>query len=193
MSHKKLQVYQSFWQFSLEVYKQESVKKNCLSLQDEYGLNVNLMLAALWAAVWQQKIRLEDFNYFRKKLNEFDVNVIIPLRKTRRAISNEFGFEGENTLTDKQSLKKQMLSVEIEAEKIYQQQLECLVLNSFREMKNRIHSVNDFKIDHQKFAVIGKENLNSYQRDYSQKLTHAMPSSTKLLSQMDCLVNSIEI
>ena len=193
MSHKKHQVYQSFWQFSLEVYKQESVKKNCLSLQDEYGLNVNMILAALWAAVWQQKIRLEDFNYFQKKLNDFDANVIVPLRKTRRAVTNDFGFEGKNTLADKQSLKEKILSVEIEAEKIYQQQLECMVLNSFREMKNRMHSVNDFKIDHLKFSLIGKENLNLYQRAYSQQLTHAMPSSPKLLSKIDCLVNSVEI
>ena len=78
---KKTRPYQTLWQFSLETYSQSEVKKSCLSLQDQYGFNVNILLAALWAAAWNQEISLGDFSCFQEKLKKFDTAIVIPLRK----------------------------------------------------------------------------------------------------------------
>lgn len=47
---------QLFWQFSCEFYQQKGVERACLTLQNEYGLNVNLTLFLLWYAVHAQKV-----------------------------------------------------------------------------------------------------------------------------------------
>ena len=187
MGNNKLQVYQSFWQFSLEIYNQEDVKKKCLSLQDEYGFNVNLILAALWAAIWQQKLEEGNFNFFRNKLKHFDENIVIPLRKARRVAVDSAGFEYGKTSEGEKSLKEQILKVEIEAEKIYQQQLEYLILNSFKKMKDCIQSADDYKINLDSFRMIGKENLKQYEKVVNH------PSSINILPQLDCLLNSVVI
>jgi len=187
MANNKLQVYQSFWQFSLEIYNQEDVKKKCLSLQDEYGFNVNLILAALWAAIWQQKIEEDKFNFFKNKLKHFDENIIVPLRKVRRVAVDNAGFECVKPPEGEKSLKEQILKAEIEAEKIYQQKLEYLILNNFKKMKDRIQSVDDYKINLESFKMIGKENLKHYEKVVSH------PSSINILPQLDCLLNNVVI
>lgn len=37
-----------FWQFSVGLYADETVKATCLSLQDSYGADVNLLLLTRW-------------------------------------------------------------------------------------------------------------------------------------------------
>ncbi|MDT8428369.1 MAG: TIGR02444 family protein [Pseudomonadales bacterium] len=39
-----------FWQFSLRLYDGPSVAENCLRLQDEFDLDVNLLLFCCWSA-----------------------------------------------------------------------------------------------------------------------------------------------
>ena len=39
---------QNFWKFSLELYDREGVAAACLALQEEYQLDVNLLLFCYW-------------------------------------------------------------------------------------------------------------------------------------------------
>jgi uncharacterized protein (TIGR02444 family) len=39
-----------FWRFSLSFYRTQDVPAACISLQDRHGLDVNIMLFALWLA-----------------------------------------------------------------------------------------------------------------------------------------------
>ncbi|MGB0714134.1 MAG: TIGR02444 family protein, partial [Gammaproteobacteria bacterium] len=36
------------WDFSVQVYTREGVEPACLELQDRFGLNVNMLLFAVW-------------------------------------------------------------------------------------------------------------------------------------------------
>ena len=45
---EQLNLDNEFWRFSLEVYQDEEVQRLCLSLQDDYGLDVNVVLFCLW-------------------------------------------------------------------------------------------------------------------------------------------------
>ncbi|MGI9291937.1 MAG: TIGR02444 family protein, partial [Gammaproteobacteria bacterium] len=40
-----------FWTYSLRLYAQPQVQDDCLTLQDEHGLDVNLVLFCIWAGL----------------------------------------------------------------------------------------------------------------------------------------------
>lgn len=46
----------SFWQFSCDFYAEPQVEKVCLTLQDEYDLNVNIILFLLWYSAAQRQL-----------------------------------------------------------------------------------------------------------------------------------------
>ncbi len=37
-----------FWDYSLGIYRKPGVADACIALQDEFGLDVNMLLACLW-------------------------------------------------------------------------------------------------------------------------------------------------
>ena len=48
-----------FWEFSLAHYELDDVPQACLALQDEFGLDVNLLLYAAWLAGMDRCLTLE--------------------------------------------------------------------------------------------------------------------------------------
>lgn len=51
-----------FWQYSVEVYSQAAAQRACLYLQDEAGLNVNLLLMCGFLTNQGAKLSSEQFN-----------------------------------------------------------------------------------------------------------------------------------
>ena len=43
----------AFWRFSVQFYRQPAVAEVCLLLQDEFGIDVNLLLFVLWRRLWR--------------------------------------------------------------------------------------------------------------------------------------------
>lgn len=183
----------SFWLFSLEIYQRKQVKEICLSLQDQYEFNVNFILAALWTAYWQQPVSRDDFEYYRQQLSPFDMDIIQPLRRARRATCGEYGFESGAALQIKSLLKEQLLAAEIAAEKIFQQQLETLILNNCQGMKTRIGAIKDRGATDdscsgsKNFKAIAEKNLYQYALILNNKTV------TDYSSHIAALVNKIAI
>ena len=75
---------EGFWDFSNRVYRKPDVSQCCLSLQDLYGLDVNLLLFACWHA----RSRGLCEPALAEKALAFSSNwanhVVKPLRGTRR-------------------------------------------------------------------------------------------------------------
>jgi uncharacterized protein (TIGR02444 family) len=74
-----------FWDYSLAVYGKPDVANACLYLQDEFGLDVNLLLDCLWSAA-QGPGRL-DSGQIREVLNrtrDWQEKIVKPLRNARR-------------------------------------------------------------------------------------------------------------
>lgn len=46
----------SFWQFSCDFYSKPQIEQACLALQDEFDLNVNIMLFLLWYSAAQGRL-----------------------------------------------------------------------------------------------------------------------------------------
>jgi uncharacterized protein (TIGR02444 family) len=79
-----------FWQYSLAIYAQPDVADACINLQDEFGLDVNLVLACLWSDA-EGPGRL-DSEHIRKLVNgtrDWQEKVVKPLRGLRRYSKHE--------------------------------------------------------------------------------------------------------
>lgn len=101
-----------FWEYSLNCYSQVEVKQGCLLLQDEYGLNVNLLLFCRWLGEVHNRVAAKEF--FINELKEFrqlEVDTLIPVRAMRRQFKKQHG--------DGESYQK-FLSVELSLEKYAQ-------------------------------------------------------------------------
>jgi len=76
---------QPFWNFSLAVYGASAVQDECLSLQDQFGLDVNLVLfCAFVGAVHGVALTCGDVAAARQEVAQWHDDIVRPLRAARR-------------------------------------------------------------------------------------------------------------
>lgn len=110
-----------YWQFSLVVYRQKGVASSCLALQARIGLEVNVLLMALLAARWHQRV------IGRHEVEQADAlvlpwrrDIVVPLRELRSRL--KLGpAPAPDVRTD--TLRNQIKATELQAERIEQQEL----------------------------------------------------------------------
>lgn len=115
---------EGFWDFSNRVYRKPDVSRCCLSLQDLYGLDVNLLLFACWHA---RSRGLFEPALVEKALafsSTWADHVVKPLRGARRWMKTQT----ENNLgEDFHRLREQIKALELQCEKFQEHTLESLV------------------------------------------------------------------
>ncbi len=93
----------SLWQFMLGTYAQAGVKELCLRAQNEYGIDVLLLLMDAWLKkeklAWPNQSELQQYLSWRQQM-------IIPLRALRMSL-----------VKDEEPLRSQLLTAELSAEK----------------------------------------------------------------------------
>jgi uncharacterized protein (TIGR02444 family) len=110
----------SFWTFSLSVYGQPGVPAACLTLQDEGGADVNLLLFALYLGRAGRKLTGNDVLKIAQTTEPWRAGIVVALRAARRALKEPPApFAGP--LAD--HLRKSVKSAELEAERIQQETL----------------------------------------------------------------------
>ena len=77
-----------FWTFSLATYGADGVAETCIRVQDEMGLDVNLVLYACWLASMGQRMTLPHCAEIEKRISEWRQRVVLPLRALRRDLRN---------------------------------------------------------------------------------------------------------
>jgi len=77
----------AFWTFSLTFYGRPGVAAACLALQDEHGLDVNIVLLCCWLG-WSGRGRLDKASLAAadRSVAAWRREVIWPLRAVRRAL-----------------------------------------------------------------------------------------------------------
>ena len=77
------------WKFSLSVYRQPKVEKSCLLLQDQCGVDINLLLVTLYF-VSQGALRCDEGTVAAadEKIRALRESVIVPLRELRRKMKS---------------------------------------------------------------------------------------------------------
>jgi uncharacterized protein (TIGR02444 family) len=79
-----------FWDYSLATYARPGVAAAGIALQDEYGLDVNLLLACLWyAAEGPGRLQSEHIRECLNRTRDWQLKVVQPLRKLRRFCKDE--------------------------------------------------------------------------------------------------------
>ena len=73
-----------FWDFSLTRYALDEVPPACLALQDEFDLDVNVLLYGAWVAVMDQCLTVDHLEQMEVIIEPWRRRVVRPLRALRR-------------------------------------------------------------------------------------------------------------
>ena len=113
-----------FWTFSLAVYREPAVQRECLELQDRYGVDVNLLLfcafigAVRGAVMPDRAVRLAA-----ELVADWHRNIVANLREARRALK-PLATESSPVAASAAALRENVKEMELEAERIEQTMLE---------------------------------------------------------------------
>jgi uncharacterized protein (TIGR02444 family) len=113
-----------FWSFSLATYNKPDVQKECLDLQDEYGIDVNMLLfCAFVGAVHGAVLSKPDVEAVLDVVAHWHKNIVSRLRQVRRALK-PFATDQTKLGSLAESLRASVKAAELEAEQIEQAMLE---------------------------------------------------------------------
>lgn len=77
------------WDFSLALYSQPGVEGLCLSLQEEAGVDVCLLLCTAWLSVRGVSLDRERLAALERLCDPWQRQVVLPLRRVRRHLKGE--------------------------------------------------------------------------------------------------------
>ena len=103
-----------FWEFSLATYKTDGVAEAALAVQDQMGLDINLILYASWLASQGLKLTGGHLVGLESRVGRWQREVVIPLRAVRRELKG---------IADVELLRDQVKDIELSCEKRQQQMM----------------------------------------------------------------------
>jgi uncharacterized protein (TIGR02444 family) len=109
-----------FWRFSLRFYRQPGVSGACIALQDNCGVDVNLLLFLFWLADDGQLLSADEVRRLDNKVRDWRNLTVVPIRDARRKL------KGTETLIDpakQEAFRTKIKAVELEAERLQQEAL----------------------------------------------------------------------
>jgi uncharacterized protein (TIGR02444 family) len=116
----------SFWNFSNTIYRIPAVAEACLSLQNNSGLDVNMVLFCCWHGISRGDLDKVFFQECHDFSRTWSGKTVKPLRDIRIWLK-ETGCSGPGLDTDTcMSFRDRIKAVELEAEKLQQLTLESL-------------------------------------------------------------------
>lgn len=114
----------SFWQFSLTHYQQPDIQHALLTLQQDFGANVNMLLLCMWVGKeFQVSFSIESLHMMDDVINEWHRQIVIPLRGVRTGIKQMAVTEYASAALSA-TLRNNILAQEIDAEHVEQLMLE---------------------------------------------------------------------
>jgi uncharacterized protein (TIGR02444 family) len=112
-----------FWRFSLRLYRAPGVGDACIALQEEAGVDVNLLLFLLWQATERRAFAAADVKALDNTVGGWRDTAVIPLRNIRRALKTPPGLVAPNTA---EAFRTRIKAVELEAERLQQEAMYAL-------------------------------------------------------------------
>jgi uncharacterized protein (TIGR02444 family) len=109
-----------FWRFSLHFYRQAGVSDACIALQDDCGVDVNLLLFLFWLASDGRLLTADEVKKLDDKVRTWRELTIIPIRDTRRKL------KGAATLVEpgkQEAFRNKVKAIELDAERLQQEAL----------------------------------------------------------------------
>jgi uncharacterized protein (TIGR02444 family) len=113
-----------FWDFSIAVYGADSVADECLALQDQFGLDVNLLLLCAFVGVRHGvALTADDIASARAEVEPWHKGIVSTLRDARRALKPVGALETDAGKAAAE-LRTRVKAAELESERIEQAMLE---------------------------------------------------------------------
>ena len=106
-----------FWRFSLHFYRHAGVSDACIALQDEQGIDVNLLLFLFWLADDGRQLSVDEVKKLDDAVRDWRNLTIVPIRDTRRKL------KGARTIVDtaaREVFRNKVKAIELDAERLQQ-------------------------------------------------------------------------
>ena len=121
-SDAKVQV-SPFWQFSLKYYALPDVGPACIALQDEAGVDVNVLLFLFWNASLGRALDIDDVKALDAAIGIWRDTAVIPLRSVRRALKSGPSIAAPEVT---ETFRTRIKQVELEAERLQQEAMHAM-------------------------------------------------------------------
>jgi uncharacterized protein (TIGR02444 family) len=115
-----------FWRFSLGFYRQPGVADACIALQDENGVDVNVLMFFLWFATQRKEITPDQARAVWEQAALWRDHVVAPLRGVRRKLKEGLSLVPPATA---EFFRTRIKAVELESERLEQEALFAMIPN----------------------------------------------------------------
>jgi uncharacterized protein (TIGR02444 family) len=106
--------YDPFWNYSLMVYQRVGVADACIRLQDQYGLDVNVVLFCVWCGVeGPGRLDRSRLSASVEATRDWQRRAVVPLRGLRRHLKEN---PGPLDAALVEAVRKSVAAAELEAE-----------------------------------------------------------------------------
>jgi uncharacterized protein (TIGR02444 family) len=112
-----------FWRFSLQFYRQPGVAEACIALQEESGVDVNLLMFLLWHAAQLRQFSPSEVDWIESKICAWRESAVVPLRAVRRALKVSTLLVPAVTA---EAFRTKVKAIELEAERLQQEAMYVL-------------------------------------------------------------------
>jgi uncharacterized protein (TIGR02444 family) len=116
-----------FWRFSLAFYRQPGVADACIRLQEEAGVDVNLLLFLLWQATRKRALSADEVQALERRVAPWREDVVVALRAVRRALKSPPALILAATA---ELFRTRIKAAELEAERLQQEAMYELARSS---------------------------------------------------------------
>lgn len=113
----------AFWRFSVTVYAKPGVAEECLDLQQELGIDVNVLLYCAWTGGRGIVLDVDDLDGIEVAVRTWHEQVVRPLRGVRQTIKTLAEYEAAFV----RDLRKSIAGSELRAEQVEQAMLAAIV------------------------------------------------------------------
>lgn len=111
----------AFWHYSLAFYARPGVAEACLCLQDEAGVDVNVLLYLLYLAETGWTLDASAIERLEILVVPWRDAVVRPLRGVRQAMKSDLGALSSARV---QALRNEVKRIELEAERLQQESMQ---------------------------------------------------------------------
>ena len=116
-----------FWRFSLRFYRRPEVAEACITLQEQAGVDVNLLLFLLWHAAHKRVLSTAEISELETRIAPWRNTTVVPLRTMRRALKSPPALVGGPTA---ELFRTKIKAAELEAERLQQEAMHELAVPS---------------------------------------------------------------
>ena len=106
---------QDIWNFATALYRQPGVEVLCLTLQQRYQVNINLLMWCQWLQAQQLALTPSLLNAAETKLAGWDGAIVQPLRQVRQALKQQ---KTNDQFAKLDTLYRNLKRVELDAERV---------------------------------------------------------------------------